>query len=252
MSFLKRSVFISFGVAVFILTTFAQELKHKTIKFGTSRHKSDNVKTLSGVFSRTFAGEQGIDSTSGAFYYLDSNKMYIQVNYPLHQIMYIEANITTIYYPESKKAFRLESVNPVILPLIPGLLAAIRPDYGLGDLGFELGNQTIKGDTVIASWTHPKAKKKMGAFKIAEVNDRLVYTQYQLPNKVIRMKTTFSNYENVSGVFFPTEIYAKIFNPDGISFEKVLIEDLELNQKIPDHIVNFKIPGDVVVENKKW
>lgn len=176
----------------------------------------------------------------------------VEVTYPLHQLMHIEANITIIYYPELSKAFRLESANPVILPLVLGLLAAIRPDYGLSDLGFKLSRQEMRGDTVTALWTHPKARNKIGEYRIAEMNDRLVYTRYESPDTRNHVKTNFTDYVNVSGIFFPTKISSEILNPAGHSLEKVIIEDLKVNPKIPNHIIKFKLPNDVSVEKKKW
>lgn len=208
--------------------------------------------TLYGRFSRTFERNNNAETIKGEFYYSASGRIMVEVSSPLHQIMIIEANITTIYYPESKKAFRLESANPVILPLVPGLMAAIRSDYGLAEIGFKLLNQQMHGDTVICLWSHPKERDKIGDFKIAQVNDRLAYTFHESPDSLNRSKTMFSNYIAVSGIFFPTDIFSEIHSLTGNSKERVTLSELKMDAEIPPHITNFRIPEDVIVEKKKW
>lgn len=208
--------------------------------------------TLYGRFSRTFERNNNVETIKGEFYYSASGRILVEVSSPLHQIMIIEANITTIYYPESKRAFRLESANPVILPLVPGLMAAIQSDYGLADIGFKLSSQQMRGDTLVCLWSHPKERDKIGDFKIAQVNDRLAYTFHESPDSLTRSKTTFSNYIAVGDIFFPTDIFSEIHSPIDNSKERVTLSELEMDVEIPPHISNFRIPEDVTVEKKKW
>jgi outer membrane lipoprotein-sorting protein len=212
----------------------------------------DEFSTLYGHFHRTFTGHSGADTTAGEFYYLGPGKMHIEVNYPLRQTMVIEANVTTIYYPVARTAFRLESDNPAILPLVPGLMAAIRPDYGLTGLGFQLSSQNMRGDTVIAIWSHAKARKKIGTFTVAESKDRLAYTLYLSPDSLTRNKTNFSNYVEVGYIFFPTQIASVIQSPAGKAVETVVLSGLKVNLEIPLQIASFKIPENVTVTKRKW
>ena len=93
-----------------IANASGQSQKITPKKLGATLINQSEISTLSGSFARTFEGEVHLDSTCGEFYYLGSDKMLIDVHYPLHQSMMIEGNITTIYYPELEKAFRLESM----------------------------------------------------------------------------------------------------------------------------------------------
>ena len=208
--------------------------------------------TLYGHFSRVFSDGSTIDSTEGDFYYLGIQRMFIEVTYPLHQILTIEDKITTIYYPDHKKAFRLESVNPTILPLIPGIIAAIRPDYGLTDLGFKLLHQELRGDTLFIYWEHPELKDKLGTYKIAEIDDRLILSLYTSPDGKVKSKTTFSNHILLKGISFPQHIRSQIDSPTGSSYEEVILQKLSIDIKIPPEIRNFQIPDDVVVERRTW
>jgi hypothetical protein len=212
----------------------------------------DNFSTLYGQFSRSVQENISSDSTRGEFYYLGGSNMFIEVHEPIHQIMTFTKKAMTLYYPESKKAFRFKSSNPMILPLVPGLKTAIRADYGLIEMGFKLADQEMHGDTLISYWFHPKMRENLGAFKIVEVNDRLAYTEYEIPSLSIRNITTFSDHLDVSGMIFPTTIVSDISNAESFVIEKVKLWDLQANLTIPDHILTFSIPKDVDIVEKKW
>jgi outer membrane lipoprotein-sorting protein len=251
-SFGARAVFITvFGAMALAVTIQGRETASHF--FPNRTHwPADEFSTLYGHFRRTFAGHNSADTTEGEFYYLGPGKMHVEVSYPLRQIMVIEANVTTLYYPLARTAFRLESDNPAILPLVPGLMAAIRPDYGLTELGFQLSGQKMRGDTVIAIWSHAKARKKIGNFTIAESKDRLAYTLYVSPDSLTRNKTNFSDYVEAGGIFFPTRIASVIQSPAGKAVETVVLSRLKVNLEIPPQIANFKIPEDVTVTKRKW
>jgi len=238
--------------AIFSVRSYGQSTEKKPVKLGSTLLKSENIHSLTGRFTRIFAGESAGDTTRGDFFYWGSGNMHIEVDYPIDQIMKIQTNVTTIYYPQSKIAFLLESNNPVILPLIPGLLAAIRPDYGLSDLGFQLKRQEMRGDTLVAFWGAQKGKKQVGQYLVAELNDRLVYTHFHAPQLRSRMKTFFSDYLNVSGTFFPTHIRSTIVNAAEVATEMIQLEALQVNPQIRHQIVDFKLPKDVHVEKKRW
>ncbi len=228
------------------LSLFAQGKKSQPLTGVT-------VNSLTGDFTRVYESTETTDSVSGKFYYTSPNQIFFEINYPLHQIMRIVDNLTEIYYPESKVGFILESTNPVVLPLIPGLMSAIRPDYGLSVLGFKLEDQKMEGDTLLTFWVHSKFPEKVGRFTVAQAHDRLIYTFYEAPDSVSYTKTVFSDYiPSSEDIFFPGKIFTKIRGKTTLSYEKIFLNNLMVNAKIPDEIVHFRIPEDAKIERRKW
>jgi hypothetical protein len=211
------------------------------------------ITSLSGTFSRVSDTQSEKDSVSGVFYFFDSRKTLFDVRYPIHQVMFIENNIIQIYYPELRKAFRIESANPVAFPLIPGLLAAIRPDYGLSLMGFKLSGQRMSGDTTLSRWFQPASKSKAGWFELAQYRDRLRYCTYHSPDALNYTMTTFGNYgAPLMGYSFPTEIRTTAVSGGSISRETVHLGDLRVNAPIPTEVTGFAIPSAVKAVKKKW
>jgi outer membrane lipoprotein-sorting protein len=211
------------------------------------------ISNLIGDFSKKFVSSAGSDSIAGTFYYINSRKIFFEIQYPLHQIMVIEKNITEIYYPEDAKAFRLESANPVVFPLISGLLSAIRPDNGLSLIGFTLSDQVVRNDTFVTYWSYPKSPRPFGWFELAQYNNRLAYSTFHAPDSVSYTTTTFSRYTPPQkGVSLPLEINTIIALGGGFSRERVTLRDLRINSAIPERVANFTIPGHIKVVKKKW
>ena len=211
-----------------------------------------DFSTLYSSFERVIESSSGVDTVRGDIYFMSLNKVYLDIIYPLHQIMTIEGKITRIYYPELQRAFLLESENPALVPVVPGLLGALRPDYGLSEFGFEIKGQSLEGDTLITHWFHPKAKDKIGQFKLAQLNDRLVYAQYESLDSFSQTKTSFANYVSVEGMFFPTVMVTEINTLQEDAKETMTLTNLKVNLQIPSNIRNFKIPEHVPVEKRKW
>jgi hypothetical protein len=240
-----------FALVLFLLAWLPLDSEAQKPKL--PRGAESGITNLIGDFSRNFVSQAESDSIAGTFYYINSRKIFFEIRYPLHQIMIIEKNITEIYYPEDAKAFRLESANPVVFPLISGLLTAIRPDNGLSLIGFSLSNQVVRNDTFVTYWTYPKSPRPFGWFELAQYDKKLAYSTFHAPDSVSYTTTTFSRYSPPQkGLSLPSEINTVIALRGGFSKERVTLSALRINSAIPERIANFAIPGNIQVIKKKW
>ena len=238
---MKIYIKILFVFFTYFTLVFSQSLQNKNIQF------------LNGEFTRVFKVSASSDSIHGKFFYFASNKIYFDIDYPLHQIMFIENKNTNIFYPESEKAFLFESTNPVALPLITGILAAIRPDNGLSVLGFKLNNQEMNNDTLVTFWIHSNEPDKFGTFKIGQYEDRLVYSNFHAQDSSQHTETLFKNHSMIQNdILVPLQINTKIFSQYGVAIEKIKLNNLNCSHDIPNKIKNFKIPDHIQVIKRKW
>ena len=192
------------------------------------------------------------DTIRGDFHFSAPSRLFLEVTYPLHQIMLIEKNITLIFYPEKSKAFRFESVNPVKLPLVTGLIATARPDFGMKDYGLQLMEQKVIGDTIFSYWSHPQVRDRIGDYTIAEVDEHLVYSFYSSPDKSHFSKTLFEEHQYTFGFNLPTIIRSEIRVNHVDALEIVYLADLQINKPLPDGIINFQLPNGINVVEKEW
>lgn len=206
--------------------------------------------TLSGEFTRVLETETRSETMQGSFYYLEPGRIHFEIAQPIKQILLVQDNVITIYYPDHNKGFILEGKAPVLLPMIPALTAAARPDYGLTDLGYQIYDQALHGDTLLTYWNHP-AGEELGRFRLAKAGERLAYAVFEPPDAVGEILTTFETFTTVSGLPFPTEIRTENVNLSSEGYEVLRLTKIEVNPEIPARVSTFRLPSDAIVEKKR-
>jgi hypothetical protein len=213
----------------------------------------ENFANLQGDFRRWTRSPFGSDTVGGRFYYLGRGRVVVEVTRPLKQIMSIQANRTTIYYPDERRAFVLESERPPQLPIISSLLMAARPDLGLPGYGFILVSHGTQGDTLVATY-ELRGKGRAGPvrFTVGEVNGRAVFASYASPDSQSWARTKFDRHVDVGGLWFPTEISTVASGMGATSEEVLRVEGLTADQPLPAWVLDFHLPKGIKVEKKKW
>lgn len=201
-------------------------------------------------FVRAYQESGRVDTLRGAFYYLGPNHVYFDVVAPLRQIMVIQDREMTIYYPDHNRGFIIEAKNPVTLPMVPGIMAAVRQDYGLTALGYEIEGQAVEGDTLVTTWRHPQGGDLLGSFRLARVDDRLAYAVYSPSEVGAAVKTVFEDYQSVGTLQVPTFIRTDNQSLRGTAWERLRLIDPTINPPIPDAVLHFQIPSDARVERR--
>lgn len=219
-----------------------------------ARTVTEDTPSLFARFTRVFENPAARDSIAGEFYYLQPNRLYIEIEYPVHQIMVIDnvRNLTTVYYPEQRRAFELQGERPASLPVISGILSALQPDYGLSALGFQIYDQEIKGDTLLTHWQHPEDDGSVGEFTLARSNDRLIRAVLTLPTTDGTATTHFLDFVTQGRHTIPVVIQTETVNFLGSASERLVFGDVEINPNIPTDVIDYRIPEDVKVERKRW
>jgi len=224
---------------------------------------SENVPTVYASFTRTFENPVRRDSMAGEFYFFQPRMLHLEVKHPVHQIMVIDngKNVTKVYYPEKKRGFILKGSRPAKMPIIAGVLAAIQPDYGLSERGFQIHDQKIASDTLFTYWRRPETERRRAnekefpqRFILVHRDDQLTRAVLELPSTDGAATTRFSNHVPTRGGMhpIPTVIETETINLVGKAVEKIIFHNLRIDPTIPSSIKNFKIPNDASIERKEW
>ncbi|MFQ5571193.1 MAG: outer membrane lipoprotein carrier protein LolA [Rhodothermales bacterium] len=208
-------------------------------------------ETLYGEFLRVLVEGNRSDSLEGSFYYLGQGRIYFEIVHPLNQVLLVHHNVITIYYPDRHRGFILEGKSPAILPLVPAITAAIRPDYGLTNLGFQIYDQNVRGDTLFTFWHHPVGGEELGRFRLAKAGERLSYAVYEPPDTDGAIRTTFEEFKPIGSYIFPSKIRTENVNMAKKAQEILWLKNIRVNPDIPVRVSEFKIPDDAVIEKKK-
>lgn len=206
---------------------------------------------LSCFFSKVKVLQGGPDSLAGRFYYWD-RRAFFAITYPLSQFMVIEGHETTVFYPDTRKTFVLESRDPVQVTLMADLLASTMPDYGLSSMGFVLDEQTYVSDTLVMHWVHADKPDESGRFVLRRRHGYLIEVSYLVPGGDGRFTSYFSDHVRCANLDFPTTIMTRYHSTAHNGTETMKLKDLTYGADIPDSVRTFKIPESADIEYKAW
>lgn len=255
---------IAFAVAGTSVCIAQQERRGE--QQGFLRSASKKAPAVQASFSRVFENPTRRDSVAGEFFFFQPRTLYLEIEHPVHQIMVIdnEENVTKVYYPEKKRGFFLEGSRPAKFPVMSGVLAAIQPDYGLSEMGFEIYDQEIASDTLLTYWRRSQdgsssSESRSGSgsrggqtFVLARKGSRLTRAVLTLPSTDGTATTHFSEHVRRSGHVLPTVIETETVNVAGKAVERLAFSDLTVDPEIPLRIKNFTFPDEATVERKRW
>ena len=112
-----------------------------------------------------------------------------------------------------------------------------------------------KGDTLITKW-YPKdpGSDKYYYFVLISIKKKLKYIKaYESETYKLLKKVVLKDYKSI-GKNFLIPSKAVIYTNGNMKqySEKVILNNIDINQSIPDSLLNLKIPKDVKIEDKKW
>ncbi len=189
----------------------------------------------------------------GIAYYQAPKKVFIEVQDPVSQIMFVDGGVMLVYYPVEKKAFRIKAKNSIPMPFIQGILSVMKDDYGLTEMGYTLMRHEKKGDTLYTYWSPPKELKEyMGTFILGTTNGVLIYAESRKLKEKATAKSFYSKHIELAGKQFPMEVRSEIVDGASRIEELVSYSDVKLNISLPDKVTSFKIPDSIPVKEVEW
>ena len=223
------------------------------LAFGPVVSESQMPDTLSLNFEREFIQGDSIETTKGIAYYQAPQRLFIEVDEPLSQIMLIDGAEMTIYYPVEKKAFRIMAKGPIPLPFIQTILSVMKDDYGLTEMGYTLAKHEIKDSTLYTHWDPPrKLKKRLGKFILGTTDGLLVYAEARTPKGKAAAKSFYKKHMELGGKHFPLEVRSEIYEGRKRTEEHVVYSDVKLNIPLPDRVISFQLPQSIPVKEIEW
>jgi len=209
--------------------------------------------TVSLEFERKVIQGDSTEFAKGTVYYQAPQKVFIEVQDPISQIMIIDGEVMLIYYPIEKKAFRIKAKGPIPIPFVQSILSVMKDDCGLTEMGYTLVKHEIERDALYTHWAPPrKLKKHLGKFILGTKNGLLIYAEARKPDGKTAAKSFYKKHTKLAGKYFPLEVRSEIYDGSNRTEEYVAYSDVKLNISLPDRIVNFKLPDSIPVRETEW
>jgi len=216
--------------------------------------RSEVLRTFMAELHREYITSGRREILDGKIYYdAEAKKVIVEVTSPIHQWMFLQKFETLIYYPQERKAFRMQARSDAVLPFFQLFIGCLKEDIGLGDLGYTFSRYEKKDDILISVWIPPiRFSKILGEAVLKLQANKLVEVQYKTPKGDLYSRGEFGQHVLFGGYFFPLDVSLAQLAGQQKSLERVTYSNPVFNRPLPPSIREFKIPEDVPVKNVLW
>lgn len=193
------------------------------------------------IIKESFTKEQNY--VKGTMFINDSNNLCFIVINPILQIVTFKAETTILYYPNDKKAFYITGISPMDMPMNKSILQT-EGKTDLSVYGLRFIKEKKLNDTIIVYWALPQKGFYLDMFKVNEKINKLIMRYKKMKVGEI----IYDNYFNIEKLSFPQYIKTVTYSKKDSLFQEIIFKDTKIIEKIPDTLVNLKIPSDVEVK----
>lgn len=203
-------------------------------------------------FERQVIERDSPETTSGIVYCQNSSKVTVEVTDPIKQTMTVEGKVMNIYYPQEQKAFRIKSENEFPLPVVQGIITALKGADEFAKNGYTLIRHEEKEEkTLYTYWEPPKKLRKLlGIVVLGIKKGRVVYTEARTPEGEVISKIFYKDFIKLGSSWLPSNIYSESYDSSSIAKEHIVYSNFKPH--IPDRILNFSLPASIPVKEIKW
>ncbi|MBI5192404.1 MAG: DUF4292 domain-containing protein [Nitrospirae bacterium] len=209
--------------------------------------------TLTTNFERTVIENNKEEITKGVIYYQSEQKITVEIQYPVKQVLIFHKNKLELFYPDKNKVLILSSESSFPLAFLYNFLYALKEDFGLSEIGYKVKNHEFKNNIIYTNWVlsvNNSDKEENYYFIIGKEKEMIVSAESKNSKGQLLHKIEFKNHVKLDKKYFPSEIISVYNNESGKESTKEIVKfsEIEINKKIPDKIFNFKIPLDAKIE----
>lgn len=211
------------------------------------------INNLEVNIRRIVVNKQSADTVKGVIFYQPPEDILIHITEPVNQYLKFKHKTLLIYYPNEKKAFRIEARIPFLLPFFQAFVEITNKDLGLTEMGYTLSQSEKRGDTLISRWAPPaKVKKTVGPIIIGMVNDQVGFVEMQNSKGKTIGKISYADYLKIGNVMLPMKVSAIRYLGKDTTYETVYYSNPQLNVQLPDEVINFRIPEGTEIKEVSW
>jgi len=212
---------------IFVQSAFAQQSFRIKADFSIKQKNADNTISL----------------TIGTAYYDKlAKKLVYKITFPEKETWVFKD--TTFYVFKNDKF--VTKKKSILIPEFSIFNLALNnklADYGLKDSPFKISKIEKEKEMIITTYKPiGKIAKSMGDILVSTVDKKLNGVIFYTANKEISTKIFYKNYQNFTGLSFPTKVtqftYAKGENLQQTTYKNIVIDQLS-----EDNIYNFDLRG---------
>ncbi|MCX7821266.1 MAG: hypothetical protein N2258_06285 [Brevinematales bacterium] len=212
------------------------------------------VKTAEVPFKKTVKIDQKqTEIVEGIIYFTGGENILIKVYKPLNQLVIITKFTNIFYYPDENSGIAIIYSRPVISQMKMQFDLFSRDDMGLSEAGYKVEKSYKTNDMLMSLWTPPdKYKKQLGNVELGLRKNRIVLNKMYSPDGKLLLTAEYDDFEKINDLTFPKRIKTTTFQNNIVREEEVIYTNPKVNIKLPQEIINFKIPENAKIKETRW
>ncbi|MEW5816259.1 MAG: outer membrane lipoprotein carrier protein LolA [Spirochaetota bacterium] len=211
------------------------------------------VETFQVNFTRTVKENKGEYITRGTLYYKAPDKVFIHVTTPVGQWSVFDARETTIYYPDSRKAFIFKNSGGNVIPFTQSFLGLVKDDFGLSDAGFKILGQDWRGGNLFTFWKPPNGfEKSFGRVTLGVEENKPFFLEAVDTRNNLIFRIVYSGFKAVGGGVFPSRVHLIQREQGKEISEEIDYGDFKAGENLPAAVEHFSLPPDVILKEMTW
>jgi hypothetical protein len=200
-----------------------------------------NGGVIHAEFERIVEEKGKREKATGELYYISPIQMFVRVRSPINQILYLQENLLTVYYPDDRRAFKLRSKG-LFQTSFPSGLVNLGMESFLSRAGYKRKEVRGEGSEKREMW-----KGKLGDVEIRRRGRVLTLLDVKMKGGG-RITIRYDDYVEVGDMKVPKRIY-KREEVRGRKVEEVIRHSkVEFLDRIPPEVEGFRIPPGIKVE----
>ncbi|HEC78904.1 MAG TPA: hypothetical protein ENI34_07155 [candidate division WOR-3 bacterium] len=214
---------------------------------------SQVLTTVRVDFEKYTEDETGSELICGTIYHKIPHIFFIQVSEPINQIVISQPETLIIYYPEDTLVFKFSTDSSFAVTLLQPFLGALKEDYGLTDLGYQLSRYERRGDTLM-TWWRPSGKPRtdLNKFFLVYISNAVHYVELKRKDGTPICTSRYGEHLKYGDYYFPLEISTVYYEDGDSTIEKIKFFNPGFNIELPETVLNFKPPPGVKIEKIPW
>ncbi len=189
-----------------------------------------------GFHSMSASFELSIQATtasqaSGRLYFLAPDRLLLQVEEPVQQVMLYEDGSMRMYYPQSGRSIRFEDSPLEGLVFFGAFLRATARHGDPSADGFELAGSRFAGDSLYITYRPPEGvRTHVTEMRSVFAEDRLIYSLVTDKEDALMARTDYGAYETHGLLMIPTSVRVRMFEQGVCTYEeKASFTDVKVN-----------------------
>lgn len=193
-------------------------------------------------FTRSVTADSLVEQSSGKLRIQFPDDVMVFVSSPVKQWLHYSREQLLIYYPEEEKLFRLDRPSTQAPPFISAVMAAIREDFGLSELGFTIGSSSARGDTLRICWQAPDSlQQAIGKVELQYLGRQLTSSRsYDIRDSLV-LANRYDGHFDHRGYQIPLRISLWQKTGQGEKREEIVYSDPVFDQDYSALLLQFRL-----------